>query len=142
VLGSVGAPCVSVVKRWGAAGAPLLVRVALPVDMHTLIGLQKHALLQRHNAHFQPFVTGGLRQEQAALRPSLQRLSSLGYLGARFRGDRIIAQQPGGVVLHLDVASARARIARGDVTPTQACMRPELVSLGLGQMPIAYDSIA
>jgi hypothetical protein len=144
LLGSVGAPRVSVVKRLGAAGAPLLVRVARPADKHTLFGLQKHAFLQRLNVHFQPFVTGRLRQEQAVLRPLMQRLTSLGYLEPRLRGDRIIVRQPGGAVLHLDVAGARARIACGDITLSQARMRQpraaESVPPVFGQRSTAFES--
>lgn len=104
-----GAPRVSVDRRMGAGG-PVVLRVALPRDVHALMHVQNHPSVRHANVYFTPFLTDADMNAHRALRPVLAELRDCGYPEAKLRNGKILAKDRNGAVRFLDAAGAQAWI--------------------------------
>ena len=104
-----GAPRVSVDRRMGAGG-PVVLRVALPRDVHALMHVQNHPSVRHAGVYFTPFLTDADMDAHRALRPVLAELRDCGYPDAKLRNGKILAKDRNGTVRFLGVAGAQAWI--------------------------------
>ena len=104
-----GAPRVSVDRRMGAGG-PVVLRVALPRDVHALMHVQNHPSVRHAGVYFTPFLTDADVDAHRALRPVLAELRDCGYPDAKLRNGKILAKDRNGAVRFLGAAGAQAWI--------------------------------
>ena len=104
-----GAPRVSVDRRMGAGG-PVVLRVALPRDVHALMHVQNHPSVRHAGVYFTPFLTDADMDAHRALRPVLAELRDCGYPDAKLRNGKILAKDRNGAVRFLGAAGAQAWI--------------------------------